>query len=110
MVSLEGKVAVVTGASRGVGRGVAEGLAKAGATVFVTGRSESTYNPPEQRTIQVTAASVSALRGVGIPVAMNHNDDEALRGGPRHGFQHYGKNRQDLFGARAGGRIWFCRS
>ena len=39
MASLTGSVAVVTGASRGVGRGVAIGLGEAGATVYVTGRS-----------------------------------------------------------------------
>ncbi len=39
MTGLSGQVALVTGASRGVGRGVAVGLAHAGARVFATGRS-----------------------------------------------------------------------
>ena len=39
MSNLAGKVAVVTGASRGVGRGVALGLGEAGATVYITGRT-----------------------------------------------------------------------
>ena len=65
MTDLRGKVAVVTGASRGVGKGIAEGLAEAGATVYVTGRSESFANPPAPRTIQATARRVNELSGHG---------------------------------------------
>ena len=39
MKSLANKIAVVTGASRGVGKGIALGLGEAGATVYVTGRT-----------------------------------------------------------------------
>ena len=41
MQELKGKVAVVTGASKGIGKGVAEGLGEAGCTVYLTGRSTS---------------------------------------------------------------------
>jgi len=39
MVNLQGKVALVTGASRGIGKGIAIGLGEAGTTVYITGRS-----------------------------------------------------------------------
>jgi len=72
-------VAVVTGGSRGVGKGIAEGLAEAGATVYVTGRSESFDDPPAARTIQATARLVDELGGKGIAVRVDHNDDDQVR-------------------------------
>ncbi len=44
-MNLDGRVAVVTGATTGVGRGVARELARHGARVFVTGRSAPEYAP-----------------------------------------------------------------
>lgn len=79
MADLKGKVAVVTGGSRGVGKGVAEGLGEAGATVYITGRSESFEDPPAERTIQATAKSVDAFGGKGIAVKVDHNNDDEVR-------------------------------
>jgi NAD(P)-dependent dehydrogenase (short-subunit alcohol dehydrogenase family) len=71
---LEGKVALVAGATRGAGRGIAVELGAAGATVYVTGRTtrsrRSEMNRPE--TIEETAALVEAAGGGGIPVAVDH--------------------------------------
>ncbi|MEE4301554.1 MAG: SDR family NAD(P)-dependent oxidoreductase [Pseudomonadales bacterium] len=78
MADLKGRVAVVTGASRGVGRGIAQGLAEAGCTVYVTGRSRSEAEPPAALTVDATAAEVSALGGVGIPVTVDHGDDAQI--------------------------------
>jgi dehydrogenase/reductase SDR family member 1 len=48
-MNLDGKVAVVTGATKGVGRGIARELALRGVRVFVTGRSASDREPPDER-------------------------------------------------------------
>lgn len=75
--SLQGKIAVVTGASRGAGRGIALALGEAGATVYVTGRSvrgePTTDNMPG--TIQDTAEAVSTRGGTGIAVRCDHTVD-----------------------------------
>jgi NAD(P)-dependent dehydrogenase (short-subunit alcohol dehydrogenase family) len=71
---LEGKVALVAGATRGAGRGIAVGLGEAGATVYCTGRStrerRSEYDRPE--TIEETAELVGTAGGTGIAVAVDH--------------------------------------
>ena len=71
-------VAVVTGASRGAGKGIAVALGAAGATVYVTGRSSQGTESPHGGTIGETAALVDAAGGRGIPVAVDHGDDEAV--------------------------------
>jgi NAD(P)-dependent dehydrogenase (short-subunit alcohol dehydrogenase family) len=77
---LEGKIAVVTGASRGAGRGIARVLGEEGATVYVTGRSvrgePTTLNRPG--TIDETAEEVTARGGHGIPVRVDHTVDEQV--------------------------------
>ena len=79
MKNLEGKVAVVTGASRGIGKGIAEGLGEAGATVYVTGRNESDEDPPAPLTVQATARSVTEFGGHGVAVPLDHNNDEQVK-------------------------------
>lgn len=78
MADLKGRVAVVTGASRGIGRGIAEGLAEAGATVYLTGRSSSEASPPAFGTVQATAARVEALGGRAHPQVVDHAEDEEV--------------------------------
>jgi NAD(P)-dependent dehydrogenase (short-subunit alcohol dehydrogenase family) len=71
---LQGKVALVAGATRGAGRGIAVQLGAAGATVYVTGRttrsSSSEMNRPE--TIEETADLVDRAGGHGIAVQVDH--------------------------------------
>ena len=74
---LRGKVALVTGASRGVGRGIARGLGEAGATVYVTGRTvtEGTSAARLPGTVHRTAQEVTELGGTGIAVPCDAGDD-----------------------------------
>jgi len=74
------RVAVVTGASRGVGKGIAIALGAAGATVYVTGRSQQGGKEhPLGGTVQATADAVSEAGGLGIGVSCDHSDDEQVR-------------------------------
>jgi NAD(P)-dependent dehydrogenase (short-subunit alcohol dehydrogenase family) len=73
-MSLQGKVALVAGATRGAGRGIAVELGAAGATVYVTGRTtrdrQSEYGRPE--TIEETAELVSEAGGRGLAARVDH--------------------------------------
>ncbi len=77
MAELDGQVALVTGASRGVGRGIALALAAAGAAVYVTGR---TTDPGERvdglgGTVFETAELVEAAGGLCVALPCDHRDD-----------------------------------
>ena len=65
---LSGAVAVVTGATRGVGKGIALVLGECGATVHVTGRS----------TVEEAAAAVTERGGRGVAARLDHTDDAAV--------------------------------
>lgn len=77
MDRLRGRVALVTGASRGGGRGIALVLGEEGATVYVTGRSvrEEPTTLGRPGTIDDTAEQVTARGGRGIAIRCDHTDD-----------------------------------
>ncbi len=75
---MEGKVAIVTGASRGIGKAIALGFAAHGAAVVVAARSES---PPHEKlpgTIYETAAAIEAAGGRALPVRCDVTDEASV--------------------------------
>jgi NAD(P)-dependent dehydrogenase (short-subunit alcohol dehydrogenase family) len=82
--ALRGRVAVVSGATRGAGRGIAKGLGEAGATVICTGRTstqraiKSDYDRSE--TIEETAELVTQLGGKGIAIPIDHLVPDEVKG------------------------------
>ncbi len=76
--SLTGKVALVTGASRGIGKGIALGLGEAGATVYLTGRSEHEGDGALPGSLTATARQVTEAGGLGIPVRCDHRLDQEV--------------------------------
>lgn len=70
-----GRVALVTGASRGVGRGVAAALGTSGWTVYLTGRGPARPEDP----LGAAAEAVTAHGGSGHAVVCDHHDDTRIR-------------------------------
>ncbi|WP_414529596.1 SDR family NAD(P)-dependent oxidoreductase [Nodularia chucula] len=79
MTHLNGKVTLVTGATRGIGKGIAIGLGEAGATVYITGRTLDNTNSEISGSLKDTQAAVEQAGGICIPVTVDHSDDEQVR-------------------------------
>src|SRR6266851_332464 len=89
---LKGRIALVAGATRGVGRGTALALGEAGATVYCTGRSTRANRVPRNgakdvspfdyarrpETIEETADMVMSRGGKGIAVVADHTETEQV--------------------------------
>ncbi|MHA1155473.1 MAG: SDR family NAD(P)-dependent oxidoreductase [Candidatus Heimdallarchaeota archaeon] len=73
-MTLNGKVALVTGASRGAGRGIALELALAGAKVYITGRSRkgTSTTQYEDLTLDHTKEIIESNSGVAVPITCDH--------------------------------------
>jgi NAD(P)-dependent dehydrogenase (short-subunit alcohol dehydrogenase family) len=73
------RVAVVTGASRGVGRGIAIALGSHGYTVYVTGRTQRSGESRWAGTIGDTAAAITAAGGKGVAARVDHRNDDEVK-------------------------------
>uniref|UniRef100_A0A914EIW2 Uncharacterized protein n=1 Tax=Acrobeloides nanus TaxID=290746 RepID=A0A914EIW2_9BILA len=79
-MSLRGKIAIVTGASRGIGRGIALQLGEAGAKVYITGRDPKNKKvDPSLPTLENTAQEIKQRGGEGIFVYVDHADDAQVK-------------------------------
>ena len=77
-MSLDGKVAVIVGGSRGIGRDVAVALADAGASVVVTARTEQVTDPRLPGTIYTVAKEIEDRGGKALPIKVDVTKDEEL--------------------------------
>lgn len=78
---LNGKVALVAGATRGAGRAIAVELCRAGAFVYATGRSSRVSGPSDlnrPETIEETGEMMSATGGSGVALRVDHLDMDAV--------------------------------
>src|SRR5258706_15242949 len=82
MFSLKDKVALVTGASQGIGRDTALALAEVGAKVAVAARNEEK--------LSALVADIAAAGGCGLAVKMDVGDVEQGKGGVKQGLQKIG--------------------
>jgi citronellol/citronellal dehydrogenase len=103
MSTLQDRVAIITGASRGIGRALALGLAKAGCAVVVAAKStDSTEKLPG--TIHTVAAEVEALGGRALAVRVDVRDDGQVEAMARAALERFG--RIDVLINNAGAMFW----
>ena len=89
-MTLQDRVAIVTGSSRGIGKAMALGLARAGASIVVAARSETerTLTPG---TIYATAAEVEALGSKALPVRCNVREEESINAMVQQALDAFGR-------------------
>jgi NAD(P)-dependent dehydrogenase (short-subunit alcohol dehydrogenase family) len=90
-MSLDGKVAVIVGGSRGIGRDVAIALADAGAKVVVTARTEQVTDPRLPGTIYTVAKEIEDRGGKALPIKVDVTKDEELEAMAKQTMDTFGR-------------------
>lgn len=80
-IDLNGKIAVVSGSTGGIGFAVARGLAEAGADVFMNGRTQAAVNRAVAAVKE--AARVGRVRGVAADLSTSTGCDALVKAAPR---------------------------
>ena len=88
---LQGKVAIITGASRGLGQYCAIGYAKEGATVVVAARTETESDPRLPGTIHQTTKLIEDAGGEAFPVVCNVADNASVEAMVKQVIDRYGR-------------------
>lgn len=90
-MSLEGEVALVTGASRGIGEYIAKHLAQAGAKVVVAARTEEVTDKRLPGTIHTVVQEIKDAGGDAVAVRMDVRDNDSIKAGIDRAVEHYGR-------------------
>ena len=88
---LEGKVALITGASRGIGEYVAHHLARAGASIAVAARTEEVKDSRLPGTIHSVAAAIEAEGAKALAVRMDMREHESIAAGVQQTVDRFGR-------------------
>jgi NAD(P)-dependent dehydrogenase (short-subunit alcohol dehydrogenase family) len=90
-VKLQGKVAIVTGASRGVGRNISLELAREGCDIVVAARTEEVKDPRLPGTIHSTSEEIRSLGRRALPVRADVTDEESIDRMVKQALDEFGK-------------------
>lgn len=88
---LQGKVAIITGASRGLGQYCAVGYAREGARVVIAARTETATDPRLPGTIHETARMIEEAGGEAFPVVCNVGDNASVEAMVKQVLDKYGR-------------------